>query len=384
MPARSVDSLREIQRWLHDSAAEAERLLPDLLERSGPSLCREFRDRPALRTPGVLQSLLKVARGALDRFPSRAHELTAVAVRHAGMMIVPAPLKSTRVLVQGQAWRDYGGALWVVGRPAKARRALATSRSFFATLPASGWHLATVDLVEAPLLHDLGHHDEAMRMIVGAAGYFAFFRDGAHFVQARMLESSLLLARGDRVAAAEVWKATEKEAAQYSQPGIVGTLAAKIGDVELRSGHPAAAAGLFAAAMTKLREAGRGDEAARARALYADAAAARGRIDEALSEYRLAHGEMLLRGKLVDAAATAVDILDLLLTAGRTGQMAPALARFVHTLRDAGLTVNAMEALAYLRARADHDSLTRDDLRAARAYFVDLRQRPCAEFVTPG
>lgn len=69
--------------------------------------------------------------------------------------------------------------------------------------------------------------------------------------------------------------------------------------------------------------------------------------------------------------------------AGREGQLPSLTERFVHLFRDAGMLVNAMEALAYLRGRADADRLTQDDLEYVRAFFEELGHKPYGRFRAP-
>jgi len=384
MQTDPVERMRAMQQWLADSTAEARRLLPDLIELPAPLLSRELRTRPELRTPGVIQLLVTTGHDAIDRLTWRAHELLAVAVSHAAAIEVPLQFATTKRAVQVQAWLEYGRVLRVLGHLGKARRALKRARSLAAMLSGRHYYLAMIDLVEAPLLYDLGEREEALTMIGLAARQFAVYHDAERLVEARLIESSMILADGDSVRAAEVWNGTHEAARNsYDSPEVTGRMDLKIGLVELRDGNPAGAARLLASAVKRLHAAGLPDAAIRARSHYADACAARGRVDEALSEYRLAYSEMLLRGGLVDAASTAIEIADLLLTAGRTPELPPTLVRFVHTLRDAGLTVNALEPFAYLRARAESATLTRDDLRAARAFFGDLRLHPYTHFIAP-
>jgi hypothetical protein len=179
-------SLRDLQQWLSASAAEAERLLPELLDMPGPELRRELRACPELRTPGMMKHLLSVAHDALDRFPARAHELTSIVVHYVRSMAVPRSFAPVVRMVQAEAWREHANALRGVGRLERAHRAIRVARALFEDRPASGWHLATVDLVEAPILHDLGHPVEALQMIRAAAPQFAMARDHTRHLQACM------------------------------------------------------------------------------------------------------------------------------------------------------------------------------------------------------
>lgn len=376
-------SLRAMEQLLSASHAEAERLLPELLGLPGPLLCRELRTHPELRTPGMMRGLLTVAHDALDRFPSRAHELSVIVVRYAGMMAVPPALEDVVPLIQGEAWREYANALREVGRGGKAARALERARSFFAAQPAGDWHLATVDLVDARLLHDAGRDAEALRSIRRAADCFALFRDDERYLQARMFEAWMLCAAGDEEGAAALWNTTYEAARQHGG-GLAGRLASRLGVFELRHGSADEAEQLLTRALRLFVDAGLPEEAIRARCNLAEALTARGRFHEAISEYHKVRAELLARGKLIDAAVAAVEILELLVAAGRARETPTVAATFVHALRDAGMSVTAMEALAYLRGRAEADALTGDDFEAARRFFQDLPQRPYARFVAPG
>jgi len=115
----------------------------------------------------------------------------------------------------------------------------------------------------------------------------------------------------------------------------------------------------------------------------AEALAERGRLHEAISEYHKVRAELLARGALVDGAISAVEILDLYLLAGRESELPSLTERFVHLFRDAGFPLNAMEALAWLRGRADAARLTHDDLAYVRAFLEDVAQKPYGRFVAP-
>src|SRR5215212_6089102 len=169
MPPTTPRGLRELQQWLSAGKAEAERLLPHLLGLPVSALCRELRARPELHTPPVMEGLLDAASNAVHRLPSRSYELTVLVIRYSASMSVPPSAVGMLDIIQGSAWREYARALRELERLHKAMHALRVSRSWLAKVPGNDWHLATVDLVEAPLLDDLGRHGEALRMIRRAA-----------------------------------------------------------------------------------------------------------------------------------------------------------------------------------------------------------------------
>lgn len=375
--------LREIERWLTASATEAERLLPDLLAMPAAALGRELRARPELRTPGMIQCLLRVAHDALDRLPARAHELTVVVLRYVGAMAVPPGLSSVVRIVQGEAWREYANALRGIERPHRAQRALAMARSLFSSVAGSAWYLATVDLVEAPMLHDLGRHAEALTMVRRAAYQFALFRDDGNFVQARMLEVWMMRAAGESHSAAALWSETAAAAVRHGSAGMSGRLAARMGMIELRREAHGEAMLLLKLAIDLLDKAGLRDDEIVARWYFAEAAAEGGKLSEAIFEYFRVRTELLARGRLCEAAIATVAVLDLLIAAGRLEQLQAVAVTFLYEFRDAGMPITALEPFAWLRGRIEADDVARTDLESVRTYFEDLPQNPHARFVAP-
>jgi hypothetical protein len=56
-------------------------------------------------------------------------------------------------------------------------------------------------------------------------------------------------------------------------------------------------------------------------------------------------------------------------------------SELVTTLAAAGLTQNAIEALAYIREQARHDALTSAAIERTRTYFDELMRRPTLLFL---
>ena len=374
-----VSRLREADRWLRESAAAAERVLPELLALPAEALARELRARPELVTPRLMQAFLRVAHDALERLPSRAHELTRIVLRHVPAMVVPPGLADVAEVVRGEAWREHANALRAIDRPVQAFRALAAARSVFAPLEGRDWYLATVDLIEASLLHDRGRSAEALAMIRRAGEHFARVRDDGNFLQARMLEIWMMRAAGDRARAADLWIATAAAAVRHGKTAMAGRFAFRMGVLEMQEGNPAEAMELFRTALDRLAKAGLRDEEIRARWHYAAAVAACGRSAEAVSEYFRVRAELLMRGQWIDSALATVDVLDLLHEL-RSATLASVADKCLQEFSAAGLPITMLEPLAYLRGRAEQESLTRSDLDCVRTFFKDLPQRPLSRF----
>ena len=377
--------VRDVERWFQASLAEAERLLPDLLDLPASVLRQQLRTRPELRTAGMVQRLTEAAHAALDRYPLRARELTAIAVEQAVSLSLPEAAATLSAQLQGLAWREHATALLGLLDTDEAQQAIDQARSSFGRMWAGERYQATVDLLEAGMLYDLGRRDEALLLVRRASTVFATVCANEHYIEARMLEARMLRETGDGRASTKVWRATVDVALQRNDRILMARFEAWIGRFELRHGDPADASSFFFAALTVFDEAGLKTEATRARRGLAEAAAARGRIHEAISEFYKVRAELLAAGSVIDAAIVSCEILALLLEGGREAELTALAHTLVTSFRDAGMTQGALEAFTHLRARtlAGEGNLTSDDVVAVRRYFEDLGQRPNARFVIP-
>ena len=375
-------SLRKLEAWLRASVAAAEEQLPPLLELPATLLRRELDARPELRTPGMLDCLNKVAREAVDRYPRRAHELTSIVVEYAPAVVAPADRASVVRRLHAEGWKEHARALCALGRNDEAREALAHARRLFLLTPSHDWYIAKVDLVEAPLIHDLGRHAEALALLRHAAWEFAFHHDYERLVEARMLETSMLWSAGDNDAAAEVWTATEEVARQRGHQTLLARLSSKVAIFQLRHGSIDTAVKLLKEAVKVFEEKGLTREAIRARWNLAEAATARGSFHTAIAEYYRVRGMLLSTGAINNAAIVSAEIVELLLLAGREPQVLPLTESLLTTFHTT-LTQNALEAFTWLHARAAAETIRPEDAAEVRRFFEDLPHQPLARFVGP-
>jgi tetratricopeptide (TPR) repeat protein len=380
MAGAPLSDLAGVQRWLRESRAGAERLLPTLLGLPAPQLGAEL-ERHLESRPGVIPLLLNAAHDLSDRDPWRAHELTSVAVQYADVQ-VPPPLALVARDLKGNAWIGHASAQRGIGRPAAAMRTIAKALALFREGLGSAWHIATAEVVEARILHDQGQRDEALRRIRHAAAAILLHGDRERYVQTRMTESWMHWDAGNQPAAAEVWRQTAEEASQRGDTVLLAQLDTRIGLFHLHHGTPDRAAHHLTAARDAFEAAGLPREATRTRRHLAETAAARGRYHEAISEYYKVHALLLANGDILPAAVAAAEILELLLIASRDREVLPLAERLVPTFTEAGLQLHALQAWTFVRGRARTGELTRDDLDTVRRYFEDLPLQPHARFIT--
>lgn len=367
----------EVGRWLQDNRSEAERWLPRLLDLSGPMLSRELADHPELQ-PGLAQLLLGVADDLAERYPIRAHELTTAVIAYvASNRSLPHARMAPYLL--GQAWATQAAALRGVGRHGEALAAVAAARDAYATAHVTAWHIAVAEVIEAQILHEMGERAEALRLMRRAAEVILLHGAVERYVEVRMHEARMLCDAGDRVAAAQVWRTTAREAAERRDTVFMAFLENAVGGFQLRHGGADAAARRFEVAHDVFDTAGLTREGVRARRGVAEAAVARGRFHDAISEYYKVQGLLLAAGNLLDAAVASAEIVELLLIVGRHREILPLAALLVRTLAD-GANQSAAHAWRFVEEHARAGDLTRDAIVRVRRFLQDLPLQPNARF----
>lgn len=374
---RLPSSPSELERWFQDHQTAAQRFLPGLLDLPGPDLSRELAQRPELQ-PGVSQLLLALVNATADRHPARAHELTSAVLDSltANPSFPNAPLAPC---LRGQAWTAHAGALRGTGRHMEALAAIAAAYDALQMPYNALWHIAAAEVVEAQILHDMGEREDALRLIGRAAE--VIFDHGAvdRYVRVRMQEAGMHREGGDLDAAADVWRTMADRAVQRRNPVLAALLQSAAAGLLLRDGSPGAAASLFEGAYGALESAGLTREAIQARQGVAEAAVELGRLHDAVSEYYKVQALLLAAGDAVEAAAISVELVELLLMAGRRGEIETLANRAGSTFVDAGQE-NARHVWMLVRELSRARALTGEAIDRFRRFFRDLPLRPNAPF----
>ncbi|HEV7767936.1 MAG TPA: tetratricopeptide repeat protein, partial [Thermoanaerobaculia bacterium] len=106
-----------------------------------------------------------------------------------------------------------------------------------------------------------------------------------------------------------------------------------------------------------------------------------GRVPYAVSELYKVRAVFLSLGMNSHAASAAMDIVRIKFDAGE--DVRNLCTELVPLLTKAGLTQNAIEALAYIREQAEQGELTTTKIVRVRTYFDQLASRPLLLFARP-
>jgi tetratricopeptide (TPR) repeat protein len=360
----------------------AERLLPSLLELSGPDVSRALFRHPELQ-PDLSQLLLGVVNDTVERSPVRAHELTSAVIEY---VAADVPLDRNPWMapyLRGNAWTAHAAALRGIGRYRDALEAIAAAHDRYQMASGNAWHIAAAEMVEAEILCELEQGEEALQLIVPAAAVLLGHGDVERYVRVRMREALILCEAGNRSAAAEVWRGTGRVAQERGDFVLMGLLECAMGTFELRHGRADEAARHFERAYDIFDGAGLRREAIQARRGVAEAAVARGRFNEAISEYYKVQGLWIAAGNVAEAALAALENIELLRIAGRDGKVIGLADFLANMFADAGRDGEA-QAWTFIRESASTGELTLGSIEGVRRFLSKLPLQPNAKFESIG
>jgi hypothetical protein len=372
--------LRELRDWLSRSVAEAEAILPGLLDLLRGAFHLKLRARPELRTAGMMQCLLDLAEKALGRFRREALNLTSVAVEIVDELALPLHEQHVARRLRAQAWKTHARALLGLRRAAEAHAAIATARKALGTGAGDEWYLATIDAIEAEVLNARGRREEAAALAFRAASALLRHDDHDGYLRAMMTRGLILHEDAGRQGMLDV----TEEVNETADESLISRWKYLLGVYELRHGFAREAGAWLTLACKELRELGRTDDAIAAHRALAEAQIRLGRPNEAISERYNAYNALLGTGALDEAAVVAAQMVELVLTIPRRVHEIRSFAASLYgVFQPLGMPASALEALAWLGERAEAQVLTIEDAVEVRRYFEDRFLRPNAPFEAP-
>jgi tetratricopeptide (TPR) repeat protein len=331
------------QQWLDgdDAAEEVVRGLAD---------CESWPPAPFGRA--TTQRLIALAHDALSRDPNRAVWISRLAIRTA-----------VAAIDRGDAWREYAAALLEVGDYEDAQAAVERARRMYRAAGGAEHNEAVLGAVEGRILHELGDSLRGLRRIDESARTLLRLNDKKTYVRVRSIYAVVLfnLCRYREAADtyAEMVNDYDTETLAHAVL-MIGRCAVKLGEIER-------ARQCFETALEMFEDLGLRPEIPRVRKGIAEILVAHGRVHEAISEMYKARAEFLGMELPVLAALVALDIVELLLTVGRTSEI-----ELLCDARPDRLPPNAAEAFAALRERAGRACVTEADVRRVRGFLERL------------
>jgi tetratricopeptide (TPR) repeat protein len=340
---------------------------------------RMMRSERRYRSFGTLRFLLFAARERFETEPSIAREITSVVLDFVEDVVAPSSLH--KIGLRGLAWKEHANALEYAGDLRDALRAAERSIEIYAESPQLRFDQTRAKLVACNIHRDLGEPERALQLARHCAAIFRDYANSAERTMARLCEGNVLFSLKRFPEALAIYAEIVEEAERAADTLTLARALQNTAECAREMGDLDAARDLYPRALARFKELELPTEAARVRWGYGLCLAAQGKIPFAVSELYQVRGTFLLLGMNTDGAMVGLDIVRTRFDADE--DVRDLCAELVTTFTIAGLTQNAVEALAYLREQAKHGSISAGKIERVRTYFGELARKPTLSFARP-
>jgi tetratricopeptide (TPR) repeat protein len=356
--------------------AEGEQYGPMLLAYPASAWRQLMRANSHYRSFGTLRYLLGAARDKFLSEPSLAREIVAAVLSFLDEVEAPTPIH--KVALRGLAWKEYANAMRYTGDLREALAAAERAVAIYGESPSLHFFQTAARLVASNIYRDLGDAETALRIARECAGIFRDYADSAYRTMARMSEGGALFSQRRYTEALDVFTSLAEEAELENDHYSLAQALLNGAECARELGDLIAARDLYPRALKHFEELGMLTEAARVRWASALLLAAEGKVPNAVSELFLVRGTYLRLGANISAAAVSLDVVRIRFDAGQ--DVRDSCGELVTTFAEAGMTQNAIEALAYLREQAKLGTITSSKIEQVKTYFGELSRKPSLQF----
>lgn len=369
-------------RRVEDENLEADELLKDYFAQPEKAAWRNLAAQRKYLHGGVVRRLAQRAFDLRLREPLTALTFADAAIAVAEAIPEHAYPKNAVHDLRGRAWKERANALNQLGEPAAALDALDHAERAYKRLTSNTLGLGNVALVRAVAYCYLERLPEADREVQIAEELYAQLGDAERQTQALFLRGNIKYEWRELEEAASLFRRVVEYGETEENQEWIASGSYALGNCVLETGDIESAAVLFSTAIGICRHTGQHflayAEWGMARVLLA-----RGLFTESLRRLTNVHAEFTKRGKVLDAAVSALDAMEAMVVL-RMFKPAGDLARTVfRTFTDAGMLTSALTALAYIQTAAAEQRLTREQVREVRRFVKRVEREPNILFVPP-
>ena len=359
---------RRLQREREESAGVVDRLLRETPRTDWPRLV----EHPALRNSGALERLSVRITELVERDPTQALSLTALATVIAETL--PSVDYPPVVLAQirANAWKDRADALQFLGHYPDAMQAIARGESILAPFATAAHDRAILALVKATVLQRLGDFDASAVLLNECRVIFFDYGDTKRYLSCGLLRGNLLyrMARFDdaRVEYATLLPSSDPETYARLQNNLA-LCAIQRGDLAAADGHIAEASRAF-------RELGHDVEGIRVEATSARLLLARGFAARAIDFLGAARDQFRDHGMIEESGLCALGVAEAMLALGRHDEASAIAEAVANEYEAAGLNHRSVEAVLQLRDEIETKQATAGTVQSVCAFVEGLRLDP--------
>lgn len=292
-----------------------------------------------------------------------------------------APSHIHAIGLRGLAWKEHANACEVVGDLRTALKAARRAVEICDESSALVFDQTRAKLVVCKVLRELGETEAAMSLAHECAEVFADFGELPFVNMARMFEAGVLFASKRFTDAFAIFTDVMAEAELDGDRLTVGRCLQCAAQCARELGDLDAARDLYARALVHFEHLNVTGDANCVRWGLALTLSASGKAAAAVSELYKVRAIFFSLGMNTRAACAALDIVRTKFDAAEDVQ--DLCSELVPIFSQAGLTQNAIEALAYVREQARSGRLTASKIIRVRTFFDELSNKPLLLFARP-
>jgi len=302
---------------------------------------------PVGRSASTVRQLLERMRTEVRKSPSRALDLTSLAVEIANEILLTDYPCDFVISLRAEAWRDHAYVLQFLGRFREALAAVDEAERLQNETALPEYGLARIKLVRANILTWTDKRPEAIALADEAARTFLEFGDRVKYATARMTQAVTLHEHGSIREALEIWESIKNEDCLEELTRILVIYNLGLGYREV--GNTAKAVEHITLATAEYELLGMTAEATRSRWALATTLVSAGKFTPAIALFDRAWKDFETLEMEADAALVALELAETLLVVGEPGRVPQICRALLDRFTRAGMTSRAITALSYLR-----------------------------------
>lgn len=364
------ETIRSVADRLTIEDADADQYLTPILASPAAFRRANIGSMPEMRNAGVVRKLCTVSRDLREKQPMHALSLADAAVSIAEQLDAIYP----RVLIdelRGASWLERANALRYLGRLPEAIDALDLAERAYEQTPVAAYSIAIVQYVRAAVLVELDRYDDARRLARNSARVFRQFGENDRWLHARMIEACVLFHQNQFSEALAVFHPLVDPAKDLDDVTTLARLYLNIASCHLELESFDDAHRHLALALSLYEALGLETEKIRTRWTLGTLHVRTGQVVEGINRLHDARRDFERLGATTDAALVTLDIVEALLATERRNEAADLCAGLVESFTHAGMTGNALTALAFLREAVTTGNATPVLVHHVRSYLKE-------------
>lgn len=339
--------------------------------------------RQEYRTTGAVRVLAEAANTACERNPLHARHLADAALVIAQQLSTDDYPRDTVRTLRALAWKERANALRFLAEYPAALDALNRAERELYHPGLHAYEIGNIAYIRASVLMYMDRLDEASAQAVKSADIFAAYGDTEGWVRSRSVEAGVLFYRREFAQAADVFEQLRSYAKANDDALGMARHSYNMATCFLELGDASRATPLLLDARMTYQQRGVRTELVATDWKLGVLARVAGRFEESIVQLRAAKDASEALALPEEAAHITLDLIESLLLAGSTREIASLCSEVMRYFRRSGRLRQALTAAAFLKEAATHGNVRVETVRHVRSFVQRLERQPDLLFAPP-